>query len=183
MWNQVVYLLVLLIIFPSNSAAISPATLKKYPYSILTNDYGMLDEKDLDTYTLGVKPPPYLPKEGHGYIYWQCFPRDNISISLTDTGYSSEDIGGDENFSDLRIMVSDKSSGFHEYSMRRVWPTSTYEERFTLWLKLMKNEKYVCLAGNFINREEKSKGVMTSWVFEKIKTQKGCDSYFTGDCR
>ncbi len=70
--------------------------------------------------------------------YWQCFPRDRISISFKDMGYTSEDIGGEENFSDLRIMISDDSSGYHEYSMRRVLPTSTYEHRFKSWLKLMK---------------------------------------------
>jgi hypothetical protein len=98
-------------------------------------------------------------------------------------GYTSEDIGGEENYSVLKIMVSDDSSGYHEYSMRRVWPTSTYEDRFNLWLKLMKNEKYVCLLGDFVYREEKTKGVVSQhWVFEKIKTKKGCDSYFAGDC-
>lgn len=181
MLNQV-FCILLLIIFSYNAVAITIATQKKYPYSVLTNDYGILNEKDLDTSKEGVKPPPFLPKEGYGYLYWQCFPRDRISIGLKDMGYTSEDIGGEENFSDLRIMISDESNGYHEYSMRRVWPTSSYEERFKVWLKLMKNQKYVCLLGDFVYRREKSNGVVSSWIFEKIKTKKGSDSYFKNAC-
>lgn len=183
MKNKIVFVLGLLIIFSSTSAAITAPIKKKYPYSVLTNDYGILNEKDLDTYKMGVKPPPFLPKEGYGYLYWQCFPRDRVSISLKDMGYTSEDIGGEENYSVLKIMISDDSSGYHEYSMRRVWPTSTYEHRFKLWLKLMKNEKYVCLLGDFVNRETIKGAVSQHWIFEKIKTKKDCDSYFAGDCR
>lgn len=180
MQNKAFFVLLLLILFSYNSVAfaVTASVQKKYPYSVLTDNYGILNEKDLDTNKEGIKPPPHLPKNGYGYIYWQCFPRDTISISLKDMGYSSKDIGGKENFSDLKIMVSDKSSGYHEYSMRRIWPTSAYEQRFKLWLELMKNEKYVCLAGNFVNREEKTKGIISFWIFEKIKTKKGCDSYF-----
>lgn len=178
MCNRAICILILWIICPYSFAAISADEQKKYPSSLLTNDYGILNEKDLDTYKKGVRPPPFLPKGGNGYIYWQCFPRDSISISLKDMGYSSEDIGWEENYSDLRILISDESSGYHEYSIRKVWPTSAYEYRFKLWLKLMKNQKYVCLAGNFVNREEKANSVITRWIFEKIKTKKGCDSYF-----
>lgn len=169
----------------SNAYAINHACKEKYPYTVLTNDYGILKEKDLDSLRDGVRPPPFLPKKGCCYIYWQCFPRDKISIDLKDMGYSSKDIGGDENYSNLKITVSKGSGTFHEYTMRRVWPTSTYEENFNLWIKLMKDEKYVCLSGTFIDSEERilqgQKQKIYSWIFDKMKTKKGCDSYFTGD--
>jgi hypothetical protein len=159
---------------------------QKYPYSILTNDYGILNEMDLNTHKDGTNPPPFLPKEGFGYIYWQCFPRDYLSINLEDLGYSSEDIGWNENYGDLKITVSNKTGTSHEYVMRRSWTVSGYEKRFDLWIKLMKGEKYVCLAGRFINRKDKvehgKKHHIYSWVFEKLKTKKGCDSYFDDEC-
>lgn len=182
MHNFIILISTILIIFFCDTLAISKGAQKKYPYSVLTNDYGILNEKDLDTLKLGVKPPTFLPEEGHSFLYWQCFPRDRISISLKDMGYTSEDIGGKENYSALKIMVSNDSNAYHEYSMRRVWATSTYADRFNLWLKLMRNEKYVCLLGDFVYRK-KIKGAITQyWIFEKIKTKKGCDSYFAGDC-
>lgn len=165
--------------------AINHTCKQKYPYTVLTNDYGILKEEDLNSLRDGVRPPPFLPKKGYGYIYWQCFPRDNISIDLKDMGYSSKDIGGDENYSNLKITVSNGSGTYHEYTMRRVWPTSTYEKSFNLWIKLMKGEKYVCLAGNFIDSEDRTlhgqKQKIYSWVFDKVKTKKGSDSYFGGE--
>ena len=57
---------------------------------------------------------------------------------------------------------------------------------FKKWQKLMKNEKYVCLAGSMGRTEKKTKHnklhIKYLWIFEKIKTLKGCDSYFTGQC-
>jgi len=46
----------------------------------------------------------------------------------------------------------------------------------------MKHQKFVCLAGTYSYREEvireKKKYITYIWRFEKIKTKKGCDSYF-----
>ena len=186
MKQKTIFILILLCFFSFKVGAINAVIKQKYPYSVLTNDYEILNEVDLDSYKDGVKPPPSLPKEGFGYIYWQCFPRDHVSINLEDMGYSSEDIGRDENYGDLKITVFSKSGVFHEYVTRKMWPISSYEEKFNLWIKLMKGEKYVCLAGSFIYREDRvvrgQEQQIYSWVFEKIKTKKGCDSYFEGGC-
>ncbi len=183
--NKIIPVLILLF-FPFIAFAINAVTKQKYPYSVLTNDYGILNEIDLDSYKDGVKPPSSLPKEGFGYIYWQCFPRDAVSINLEDMGYSSEDIGRNENDGDIKITVIRRSGVFHEYVMRRMWPVSGYEKKFNLWIKLMKNEKSVCLAGSFVHREDRvvsgKKQRIYLWVFDKIKTKKGCDSYFEDGC-
>lgn len=176
--RKLIFTLILSYFLPYDANAINATVKQKYPYTVLTNDYGILNEEDLDSYHDGVKPPPFFPKKGYGYIYWQCFPRDKISIILKDMGYSSEDIGWTENYSDLIITVSNIKGLDHEYSMRKVLPTSGYEERFNLWLKLMKNEKYVCLAGSLIDHDNDKK--LSSWVFERMKTPKGHDSYFEG---
>ena len=185
MRKPVIFILMLLFVLSYKANAININIKQKYPYSVLTEDYGILNEADLDTD--GIKPPSFLPKEGFGYVYWQCFSRDGILIDLKDMGYSSEDIGQKENYSDLKITVSNKPGVYHEYTMRRVLPTTAYEARFKSWIKLMKGEKYVCLAGNFVNRADRiqngKKQQIYSWIFEKMKTTTGCDSYFEGECR
>lgn len=59
---------------------------------------------------------------------------------------------------------------------------SAYHEIFMRWEKLMKGEKYVCLAGQFINHEEKANdGVKIEenyWIYDKVQTKKGFNSYF-----
>jgi hypothetical protein len=179
--------LVLVLTIPHRANAIDPIVKQKYPYSVLTDDHGIITELDFASYVGVVNPAPFFPKEGFGYIYWQCFLRENVSINLEEMGYSSEDIGWNENYSSLKITAYSEPNVFHEYTMRRPWPVSAYEKKFNLWIKLMKGEKYVCFAGDFIGREDKvnhgTKQRVYSWEFDKIKTKKGCDSYFTGDCR
>ena len=55
-----------------------------------------------------------------------------------------------------------------------------FEKIFNKWRKIMKDEKYVCLAGSFMFREHKMEDNKErenyQWVFEAIKTKKGCDS-------
>jgi hypothetical protein len=168
--------LIMILIFVSCKANALDSILKqKYPYSILTKDHDILPEKDLDTSKHGVYPPPFSPRAGFGYIYWQCFSRENISISLEDLGYSSEDIGGD-NYSKLKIRITGKPGiEYHEYIMRRAWSTVTYQDKFNAWIKLMKGVKYVCLAGSFIDRVDKvdngKKRQTYYWVFDKIRTK------------
>jgi hypothetical protein len=155
-------------------------TLKnKYPHSVLTDDFGILNEKDLRI----ENPRPFsLGRKLGETIYWQCFPRESLSVTLEDFGYTSADIGGEENYSGLVIKVEN-----HEYDMRRRWPLSTYRKKLDAWIKLMQNEKYVCVAGRFFGCKNKITfdGIQykhCSWVFEKLKTKKGCDSYFQNDC-
>lgn len=177
MKQQIIFMMILLF-FSCSADAISNVIKKKYPHSILTNDYGILNEMDLKD----EKSAPFSPGESTGYVYWQCFPRDYLRIQLEDLGYTSEDIGGKENYSGLKITASNNSGISHEYVMRRRWPLSTYEKRFNLWIKLMKGEKYVCIAGRFFTCKDKVMSgrnwQVCEWVFEKIKTKKGCDSYF-----
>ncbi len=65
--------------------------------------------------------------------------------------------------------------------MRARWSVADFEKRFNKWRKIMKGEKYVCLAGDFVNFEHKKENGIErdvyNWIFEKIKTKKGCDSY------
>lgn len=158
----------------------------KYPTILLTEDYDILSENDLASYTWGIKPVPFSIKEHSDYQYWQCFPRDRVSMILKDKGYSSEDIGWKENYGDLQIEVWLDGLISHQYFMRRPSSVSGYEEVFNRWQNLMKNEKYVCLGGRFSHYEEKIenglKKKIYSWTFDRIKTKNGCDSYFINQC-
>ncbi len=159
---------------------------EKYSKILLIQDYGILSQDDLAAYTRDVKPVIFSGEIGKNYNYWQCFPRANVTITLRDKGYSAEDIGNIENYGNLLINVWSHDGISNEYSMRRPWAIDEQEIIFKKWQKLMKNEKYVCLSGNMGRSEKKIKHnklhIKYSWIFEKIKTLKGCDSYFTGQC-
>lgn len=174
-------LLFFLLILSSKIFAISLEARKKYPYPLITNDYGILNEQDLACYARGLPPRPFNLKDSGAYQYWQCFPRDKVRITLEDFGYSTEDVGWEDTLSDLKIRIYVTPTIIHEYQMRRPWPVSEYLPRFKHWHKLMTGQKYVCFAGSFGDKkiviEEAIPREIYYWIFEKVKTKKGKDSY------
>src|SRR5579863_3599496 len=104
MMRLIFWILFLWIGFALKVGAVTAEVKKKYPYPLLTEDYSILTENDLAAYTWGMKPRPFSEKEDSGgYNYWQCFSRDAVSITLKDTGNSSEDIGWKDTLSELII--------------------------------------------------------------------------------
>lgn len=119
------------------------------------------------------------PQQISPTIYWQCFARKDTSVELTDLGYSEDLENKKENYSLIKISATDQNNNTHRYIMRRAWPIDGYQQYFNEWLSLMKSQKYVCLAGSFIDKEkENNNHIVYYWQFEKIKTKKGCSSYF-----
>ena len=163
--------------------ALSSDLKQKYPYTVLTNDYGILNETDLNGDLDIVFPAKKFPNGRLFSLYWQCFPRNDVRISLRDIGYSSYDI--DDNDSELTIEAYTKSAT-HQYGMRRNWPVMSNEDRFNQYQKLMRGQKYICLQGTYffykdvITNEKKER--VYFWTFEKMKSMKGCESYFQGRC-
>lgn len=178
-------LTVTLIICAFNVWCIAPSIKHKYPDGLLTDDYGILNESDLAEYAKQMKPMLYTGKHS-GYNYWQCFPRKNVSIKLEDLGYSSEDFGWKDTTAEISITVWIKPGVIHEYAMRRFFTFHDFLKDFKHWHQLMHKEKYVCLAGHFVGHEkyiERNRQVESyGWIFDKIKTAKGCFAYFTGKC-
>lgn len=163
--------------------ALSLDAKKKYPNVLLSNDYGILSENDLGDFSWGFPKnnrSPFNPK-GIGGNYWQCFPRESIKITLQDSGFSTDDLGWRDNIADLKIEVWVNKNLVHEYEMRKLLSVADFEKKFNKWRKIIKDEKYVCLAGDFVNYEHKKENGIEQevygWIFEKIKTKRGCDSY------
>lgn len=183
-WFVLITLLCLSISIPVQ--AVTEVAKKKYPYILVTEDYGILNENDLASCTWGRgKLGPAFTKEGGHTSYWQCFPREQVSVTLEDTGDSPEDFKN-TTVAYLSLRIFEPSGIVHEYEMRRGLELETFHKDFNRWQKLMKGEKYVCLAGDFVSIENEfapngKKMKVYGWIFDKLKTKKGCASYF-GNC-
>ena len=78
----------------------------------------------------------------------------------------------------------------HKYIMWGNYPISTTEDRFNVYLKLMHEEKNICIAGSYLEKKtrkiigeiETSRQQIYYWGFEKIKTTKGCIAYHKNGC-
>jgi hypothetical protein len=183
MKRWIVVILFFLLGYFCDANAINNIAKQKYPYQLLTEDYDILNENDLGGYVWGMNPAPFLGKDS-GLNYWQCFPREQVSLVLEDSGLYSEDLGKDT-IGDLIIVVQTKPGVSHEYKMRREWTVSDFQKDFNHWRNLMKEEKNVCLGGSFVEHKKWVENDKTKetyeWIFDKIKTKKGCDGYFD-DC-
>jgi hypothetical protein len=176
-----VVILGLSFIFCNSVIALEARLQKKYPFLLLTDDHGILNENDLSPYTKKLNYKKFSGKSS-GLEYWQCFPRNQVCVTLRDMGYSAEEFAPTDTMADLKITAYSKPNIFHTYYMRRAYPIRAYQEHFTRWQRLMKSEKYICIAGSFDEHKEEMidglKREENSWTFDKIKTRKGCDSYF-----
>lgn len=192
MKQNILLTMIAIFLFPILAYSLSADLKKKYPFTLLTDDYGILNEIDLDSELDGVKHPPLFSHRNRVFIYWQCFPRDSIRISLEDLGDSPEDDPesdvkyNGENNAKLSITAISKEKIIHKYTMISNFPTTITEDRFNRYLKLMQGAKNVCIAGSYLEREVKvfdlKKHQVHYWVFEKMKTQNGCDSYHRNGC-
>jgi hypothetical protein len=166
-WSIYVVLCLVCIICRVN--AFDTVILKKYPHTLLTNDYGILKESDLKVYNSSTQV---------GVNTWQCFPTAAVSVNYEDSDYDSD---LKLRFAALKITVRLKGNIVHEYELTRGLPVDDCKDKQDLWRRLMRDEKYVCVGGGFVDYEEHvkrgTKQQIYGWIFDRIKTKKGCDAY------
>jgi len=161
--------------------AIDQESLKKYPYQLLTNDYGILNEANLKRYTYKKKIEPYTRKF-NGIDYWQCFPTKNVNV-----WYEKNDFDLDGTLhSNPYILVTINPTTTYQYCLCRSSSADYAQDKVKKWQDLMKNQQFVCIGGSYNQTSYKfqngKKTTNQSWFFENLKTKKGCDSYFSGWC-
>lgn len=167
---------------PIQLFAISPISLKKYPYQLITTDYGILNEANLKRYVDGIIPKPFN-WDITGFDYWQCFPTKNVTVWYDKGTYDPYD---KVVRSDPHITIKAAPTVTHEYEPRRNFSIDYAKEKVAVWKRLMKNQQYVCIGGAFAGTHKKSENEKSilehGWMFENLKTKAGCDSYFSGWC-
>lgn len=176
--------LLLFIIFfaPIQLFAINPESLKKYPYQLLTDDHDILNKNNLRRYADDIIPKPFK-WEITGFDYWQCFLTKNVTI-----WYEKGEYDPDEKVTrgNPHITIKIAPTIIYDYVLRRSFSLDYAKEKVTTWEHLMKNENYVCIGGAFAGTHKKmvdGKAIIEhGWIYENLKTKKGCDSYFSGWC-
>ena len=75
----------------------------------------------------------------------------------------------------------------HNYGFRHAWDLASCIETLNIWKKLSENQEAICLLGVPAGKPELEKIngkliLVHGWVWERIKTKKGCNSYNEGEC-
>lgn len=177
-----------------NSVAATPLSevppySKKYPYGLITANYGILTESDLANDTCRRNPGPYIPKKFQSFsLYWQCFPVKNVKNKYhTWRGQQGQGPSTDPiiTMCDLETWA-ERDGEIHVFSASRAHPVGYCRAFVRQWKKLTRSQKFVCIdGGNDGEDTEKVDGVsrlIYLWNWKKFKTKAGCYSYRKGDC-
>lgn len=140
----------------------------KFPHGLLGDDYGILKTRDLAINACRFKPKPFPPDTlTRPNEYWQCFESRSISLSCSSSGVRDDD----EGVMGLVVVNAPTGQTNHKYIERRPWPIGECKSFLKDLDLLLKGTLHVCISGSFIEDE----GKISSWIFERLKTRKGCE--------
>ena len=87
---------------------------------------------------------------------------------------------------DLSLEAKSSPTEIDRYGGRRALERIDCDEVVSGWKRVTKGEKYACISGIGPLEEQKAEnGVKTlvrEWTFDRLKTRRGCMSYFDGYC-
>lgn len=182
-------ILLMMVSVAAATAAPRPASeelRKKYPYAMLTPDYGIITEFDLASDARVYRHQPYDPTANWSASYWQCVPSKNVTTKY-ETWRDSDPLGAVTSIitlCSLETIVKDKE-GDHLYLGRRAQPVRFCREFVKQWKRLTTSEPIVCFSGEAGGAKTKivngHKRVEYWWTWNKFRTKKGCHSYY-GNC-
>ena len=150
----------------------------KFPYGLLSDDYGILTVNDLAVNACIAEPRPFnTDNRYYPYEYWQCFESKTISFNCDSNGVPNKQ----EGVMGLIVMRASINHIKYEYIERRLWPIKDCKGFLKDTRALLKGIQHACVSGSFIGNETNHLGHQTSsWIFERIKTKKGCEGH---DCK
>ncbi len=152
---------------------------KESPYALLTEDYGILNGKDLKINACIADPVSFSSQNQESfYPYWQCF-EVKASKMVCERGKYDRD---EKSIMSMLVLSGTRNGERHEFISRRPISLSTCRSYKKSWHQLTKNEKYVCISGEMNQKEIRGTKIIWNWIFGRYKTQKGCDSYFQNEC-
>jgi hypothetical protein len=134
----------------------------------------------------GILPESYRTRSGTRPLMWRCFPIKDVEVKYR-TWRSADAMGRYDvivTMCDFEIWVNSKPFQ-NVYSGRRAKPQVYCDEFRTAWNKLTQGEEHLCMDGEPLTKgepelDENSKKMLVSWTWDKIKTKKGCYSFWDG---
>jgi hypothetical protein len=134
----------------------------------------------------GILPESYRTRSGMRPLKWSCFPIEDVEVKYR-SWRASDGMGRYDvivTMCDFEIWVNSKPFQ-NVYSGRRAKQEVYCNDFKAAWNKLTQGEKHICMDGETLTNGEPeedkdSKKMLVSWTWDKIKTQKGCYSFWDG---
>lgn len=129
-----------------------------------------------------VDPIPRLNLDREGPIIQpRCFRTSDVSVRYIIEDFN--EINENRAAGDCALEFEGTKSKFGYY-MRHAWGVESCEMMVPEWQRILRGSKYICVYGTAVDVKYSNEWPkkFESWVYEKIITDRGCASYFTGDC-
>lgn len=139
-----------------------------YRVGILTDDYGIVTEADLDEEEAKVTIAEPFPLSS-ALNYWFCIEPQEYFVQCKSEGMMEPE-GFEIGSSTFWVHANGKVFNFWT---RRNFDLESCEERIMDWSNLMRNE-VVCFSGSYIEEDESG----THWIIDRMKTYTGEWSWF-----
>ncbi len=144
----------------------------KYPYGLLSDDYGVLKVEDLALNACHIKPESFVPGALNPYEYWICFESKKIFVACEDQNFSNEDgrVG--------RVEVEARAHQIvYQFIESRPWAIRACRNFVRRLKNLVQGTSHVCISASYIGKEERNeRGQMERiGIFNRIKTHRGCE--------
>ncbi len=152
-----------------------------YPFGLIGDDYGILNEEDLAINTCNVTQSVPFSLDGDTvFPYWRCYSTKDASLRCDDPDYDEDE---KSMMVILVLEIRSKKDGSHDYLPRRAIRLESckyFQERFN---KMTQDESHFCVSGEFWEKHSgDTETAEMIWSFDKFKTKKGCVSYFSDEC-
>src|SRR5690606_15547480 len=117
---------------------------------------------------------------------WRCFPIKDVRVD-SHTWRDADSMGPSDvivTMCDFEIWVNSKP--FQNVYVGRRAKEVTYCNDFkAAWKKLTQGEEHICMDGETLTKgepeeDENTKKMIVIWTWDKIKTKKGCYSFWDG---
>ncbi|MBC7690318.1 MAG: hypothetical protein H7222_00985 [Methylotenera sp.] len=147
----------------------------RYPYGLIGEDYGLLNEEDLAVNTCSAsKLTPFSGDENMAYSYWQCFPLKDAKMECDSLGYDT----AVKKETGYLVIDALNEKGLQSYLARDAMDIRDCKKYLQYWRQKTRGERYVCISGSYGGFSGFRNGHKeTNWVFDKFRTRKGCESH------
>lgn len=143
---------------------------------LITPDYGILSKDDIDIYAWEQnESDPGLHVASN---YWFCLPNKNVKLGCDNFGPDPSD---KISYSEVNFDVIDGNTTYI-IGQRRALEIDVCRIMVKRWRELLNGEKHFCIGAGYLSTEASNGKRAMSWTYDKLKTKKGCTSYFKGYC-
>ena len=148
---------------------------------LITDDYGIVSDQDLDEEEYKVDATPFPPSEMSPFQYWQCLPTSDVFMKCDDLGFTAPEFGGAEvGESVLNFRTNGEVFNFFT---RRNNSLKSCEDMIDEWRSVMAGEDVVCISASYQGTEAGTLRDSTfvnksEWEIDRMKSRHGEWSWF-----